>query len=299
MNPKTRTLLADAGLLYAAAIWGATFFMVKDALDHVSPLGLLGYRFLAAALLMLPILAVQKKQPFQGVTGGLVLGGFLWLIYVPQTVGLMYTTASNSGFITGLFIVFVPLFSFMFLKKLPSGIRLVAVLLALAGLWVLTGGLHDVNRGDVMTLLAAMGYAAHILLADRYMKRGADPVVLSFQQFLVLGALSMVTAPLAGVSLTVRDSSVSWVILFLAIFPTITAFLIQLVAQRFTTPVKVALIFSMEPVFAAVFAWTLGGEPFVAHRALGGVMIVCAMILSELPIGARNDDDLHPESAPH
>ncbi|NOZ13519.1 MAG: EamA family transporter [Acidobacteria bacterium] len=296
---KWKQLLSDAGLLYAAAIWGATFFMVKGVLRHVTPLALLGYRFLIAAALMVILLIFLKKNPFTEWKKGLVLGFFLWTIYVPQTIGLKFTTASNSGFITGLFIVFVPIFSFIFLKKVPSKMKLLSVALAVSGLFVLTGGLHDANFGDFLTLFAAMGYAVHILIADHYMKGGADPFTLNFQQMLVVGLLSVIAGIATGSTLACNWKAALGIIVFLAVFPTVSAFVIQLVAQRHTSPVKVAIIFSMEPVFAALFAWTLGQEKLIPYQALGGLLIVAAMVLSEIPIGHRPEDKLHPENAPH
>ena len=296
---RWKALLSDAGLLYCAAIWGATFFMVKDVLQHVSPLGLLGYRFLIAALLMLAILILLKRNPFSNWKQGLILGFFLWTIYVPQTIGLKFTTASNSGFITGLFIVFVPIFSFIFLKKIPSRMKLLSVALAVSGLFILTGGLHDANFGDFLTLFAAMGYALHILVADHYMKSGSDPFVLNFQQMLVVGVLSIFAGLSTGVSLACNWTAALGVIFFLAVFPTVSAFVIQLVAQRNTGPVKVAIVFSMEPVFAALFAWTIGNELLVPHRALGGLLIVAAMVLSEFPLGRKEEANICPEAAPH
>jgi len=248
---------------------------------------------------MLILLLFLKRNPFSDWKQGLVLGFFLWTIYVPQTIGLKFTTASNSGFITGLFIVFVPIFSFIFLKKLPSRMKLISVGLAVSGLFVLTGGLHDANFGDFLTLFAAIGYAIHILVADHYMKKGSDPFVLNFQQMLVVGLLSVFPGLSTDVSLACNWTSALGVILFLAVFPTVSAFVIQLVAQRNTGPVKVAIIFSMEPVFAALFAWTLGHELLVVHRALGGLLIVAAMVLSEFPMGRKEEANICPETAPH
>ncbi len=296
---KWKQLLSDAGLLYAAAIWGATFFMVKNVLTHVTPLGLLSYRFLIAAFIMLFLLFFLKKNPFSEWKKGIVLGFFLWTIYVPQTIGLKFTTASNSGFITGLFIVFVPIFSFIFLKKTPSKMKLLSIALAVSGLFVLTGGLHNANFGDFLTLFAAMGYAVHILIADYYMKGGANPFALNFQQMLVLGVLSLIVGIATGSSLACQWKAALGTIVFLAVFPTVSAFVIQLVAQRHTTPVKVAIIFSMEPVFAALFAWTLGQEKLIPYQAFGGLLIVTAMVLSEFPLGRKAENKLHPENAPH
>ena len=108
---KYKNYLADLGLLYASAIWGTTFFIVKDTINYIDPVTLCAYRFFLAALILLPIILKTKKLPFSNLKEGLILGVFLWFIYVAQTIGLVYTSASNAAFITGLFVVFIPIFS--------------------------------------------------------------------------------------------------------------------------------------------------------------------------------------------
>lgn len=279
MEAKKKTLLADIGLFYAAAIWGSTFFLVKNSLDNIDPVTLVAYRFLLATLFMLPF--VFRKKVFQNFKNGFFLGFLLWLLYIPQTIGLKYTTASNSGFITGLFVVFVPIFSFFMFKKNVSRQKTVSVIIAAVGLWFLTGGLKTLNMGDLLTLIAAVTYALHIIFADKYMK-DSDPYVLNFQQILTVGILSFITAILFRLPLNIGNTLP--VILFLTLFPTLSAFLIQLIAQKFTSAIKVAMIFSLEPVFAAIFAWTIGGEKFIFTSAIGGLLIVIAMVISEIPI---------------
>lgn len=283
VRSKLKTYISDLGLLYAAAVWGSTFFLVKDSLGSIDPVILVGYRFLLAALLLGLYLLCKQVNMFSNFKQGLILGVFLWLLYAPQTIGLGYTSAANSGFITGLFVVFVPLFSFLFFKQIPSFMRLFAVGLSLTGLAVLTGGLKEINIGDMLTIITAMAYAIHILFADKYVKGDLNPLVLSFQQFLTVGVLSLIAGVIFKLPFSPGNPTTLGIIAFLAIFPTLSAFVIQLVAQKFTTPVKVALIFAMEPVFAAVFAWTLGGEVFTYSQAAGGILIVAAMIISELP----------------
>ncbi|MFH2202610.1 MAG: DMT family transporter [Elusimicrobiota bacterium] len=276
-----KRLLLDLGLVYAALIWGATFFLVKGVLDHVHPVALVGWRFIISGLLMLP-LALRRRNPARHLKEGLVLGSILMLLYVTQTAGLLHTTASNSGFITGLFVFFVPLFLLLFFRRPPDKGQWAAVAVAVAGLWLLTGGLAGFNQGDVMTLFAAMAYAAHVLATDRFVRRDADAVLLAFHQFWICGAACLVLAGASGAGLRVGSPRAMWIILFLAVFPNLSAFFIQLIAQKHTPPVKVSLIFSLEPVFAALFAWTIGGEVFVGRKALGGALIVAAMILGEL-----------------
>ncbi|MFQ5499717.1 MAG: DMT family transporter [Candidatus Zixiibacteriota bacterium] len=279
---KKTTLLADAGLFYAAAIWGSTFFVVKDALSGIDPVVMVAYRFLLAGSVMLGFLLITRRLILQGLGRALFLSTILFTLYVTQTIGLKYTTASNSGFITGLFVLFVPVFMRSLFKRRPRVMEWVASAISICGLWVLTGGLVDFNRGDLLTLVAAITYALHLLLSDKYMKAGADPYVISCQQFLMVGLFSLIAAFLFDLQFTVLSASVMWIVVFLAFLPTLSAFVIQMLAQRFTSPLKVSLIFALEPVFAALFAWTLGGETPVVHRALGGLLIALALATSGL-----------------
>jgi drug/metabolite transporter (DMT)-like permease len=279
----TKKLISDAGLLYAAAIWGSTFFIVKESLKFIDPIILVGYRFIIASALVALLCVITKRPLFKNIKKGLVLGIFIWLLYIPQTIGLGITTASNSGFITGLFVAFVPIFSFLIFRKVPSLIGIIATLISLSGLWILTGGMTDINNGDLLTLLAAMTYAIHILYVDKFLQEGNDPFTLCFQQFLFVGIASLAVGGIAGLPFGWGNASTGWIVLFLAVFPTFSAFFIQVVAQKYTSPIRVSLIFAFEPVFAAIFAWTLGGEKIILHRAMGGLLIFLAMIISGLP----------------
>lgn len=288
MRPRRLpALVVDAGLLYAAAVWGASFPVVKGSLRGIGAFALVGYRFLiAGAVLGLVLLALRR--PVRPVLGpGCALGFVLWLLYASQTVGLKHTTAANSGFITGLFVVFVPMFSLLFFRRPPSAVRWAAVGVAATGLWLLTGMLQAFNFGDGLTLIAAAAYALHILLADRWVRGEADPYALSYVQFMTVAALSFAAVPLFGEGFAVGSGRTALVVLGLALIPTLSAFVIQLAAQKTTPPVKVALIFTMEPVFAALFSWTLGGETPGALQIVGGGLIVAAMVLAELPFGGN------------
>jgi len=272
--------MAFIGLIYCAAIWGATFFMVKDALRDLNPVAMVGYRFLIAAVCLLP--AVWRRGRVSALMWeGFVLALILLALYVSQTVGLLYTTASNCAFITGLFVVFVPLFLLAFQSKPLAGSQAVAVAVAVAGLWLLTGGVKGVNRGDALSLIAAATYALHILFSDRCVKAQADLLLLAFHQFWMTAALAFIACAVMRYPLAVASTRGWEVVVFLALFPTLSAFFIQLLIQKRLPPLTVSLGFSLEPVFAALFAWTLGGEKFLARGAAGGLMIVAAMILGE------------------
>lgn len=280
--------------------------MVKGVLQHIDPVVLVGYRFTAAALLIGLWLLWRRVPLWHGLRHGLFLGFILWILYVAQTIGLGITTASNSGFITGLFIVFVPLTNWLLYRRRARIRHLAAVGLSLIGLWLLTGGAGGINAGDLMTLAAAVTYAIHVIYAGRCLgERGeqrigeqVDPWVLNFQQMLTVGLLALLTAVAQGglsaggrdldlmgslsQQFAVTSSAAWWTLLFLMLFPTITAYVAQLFGQRIVSATRAALIFTMEPVFAALFAWTLGREPFLALSALGGALMVAAMLVSEI-----------------
>lgn len=268
------------GLVYCAAVWGATFYLVKDALATVDPVTMVAYRFLIAAALLAPWVW-RELRDWQALRHGALLGGFLGASYLTQTVGLKYTTAANSGFITGLFVVFVPLILWDILRRAPAPRQWCAVVIAVAGLWLLTGGLREFTVGDGLTVLTAMAYAAQVVAVDRVASR-TDPLTLAFHQFWVVGMGSLAISLVGGYPLGISTTAGVSVVVFLALVPTLSAFVIQLVAQRHIPAFTVTLIFLLEPVFAAGFAWTLGGEQVTAARFAGGALIVAAMLLGEV-----------------
>ncbi len=238
-----RKYLADLGLFYAAAIWGSTFFLVKGALDDIDPVVLVAYRFLLAGLILLAYLLLSGRSVIKDLKQGAFLALIIWTLYISQTVGLGITTASNSGFITGLFVAFVPLFLRTIFKRRPTIMEIVASAVALIGLWILTGGLTDVNTGDMLTLIAAMTYALHLLYTDKYIRSGIDPFVISCQQFLIVGLLSLIMALVFDLPLTCGSMPALATIVFLALFATLSAFIIQMLAQKIRSPLRVSLIF--------------------------------------------------------
>lgn len=274
-------LWSDIGLFYCAAIWGSTFVITKGALDSVDPVVMVGIRFLISAALLLPWV-LRKPGKARFMKQGFFLAIFLASLYLTQTCGLVYTTASNSGFITGLFIIFIPVFLFIFRRQKPTRLQVGSAVLALAGMWLLTGGVNGFNVGDALTLVAAASYSMHLIITDKYVKAEVDTLLLVFHQFWMVGVLSFGLAFLRGSSMEVASLNAWGVIIFLAAFPTLTAFFIQMLAQRHTDPFKVGIIFTLEPVFAALFAWTWGGEEFIWLKAGGGLLIVSGMIIGEL-----------------
>ncbi len=279
--------LSFLGLLISTAIWGSTFFVIKDTLHAIHPVALVAYRFSIAALLFALIAFVTKQKLWVHAKHGFILGLFIWFIYLFQTLGLQYTTASNSGFITGLFIVFVPLFGALLFKKKSTAMQIVSLGIALIGLWFLTGGLKTINIGDVLTLVTAIAIGLHILVIDKFVKEKKSVAVLGFQQSFTTAVLCFVTAIIFHLPMSIGGTQTIFPILYLAIFGNVMAQGLQLLSQKHLKALTATLLLSTEPVFAALFAWTLGNETFVAASAVGGLFVVIAIFISEIPIKAK------------
>jgi drug/metabolite transporter (DMT)-like permease len=283
---KITSSFAFIGLIVATAIWGSTFFVIKDTVANIHPVTLVAYRFALAAAIFALIVFLRKEKFWNHAKHGFILGIFVWVIYLFQTLGLQYTTASNSGFITGLFIVFVPLFGLLFFKRKPKLMQLIALGIALVGLWFLTGGLQGINVGDLLTLVTAIAIGLNILVIDKFVKEKKSVAVLSFQQFLTTAVLSFATAFLFQIPLVI-DQQAIFPIVYLAIFGSAIAQGLQLLCQRHLKALTSSLLLSTEPIFAAVFAWTLGNETFIPVSAVGGLFIVLAIFVSEIPIKSK------------
>jgi drug/metabolite transporter (DMT)-like permease len=288
---KQTNKVVELGLFLTAVTWGSTFFIIKDSVAHLSPVTLVAYRFLAAAIILGLYLTIKKQSLVTGLKYGLTLGVLLFLTYVPQAVGLKYISASNSGFITGTFVAFIPIFSLFFFKTKTTWNKWLAVIISLVGLTILTGGLSTVGYGDGITLVTAMAIALHLLLADKYVKL-KSPLVLAFQQFTCTGIASLLLAVLSHASFRPQSTTTILSVAYLTLLPSLGAYVVQFLAQKKVTAVKIALIFALEPVFAAIFSWTIGGERFVLSHALGGLLIFIAIVISELNFSKRNNQDL-------
>lgn len=281
MSEKRR---AELLLIMVTVIWGLTFSLVKETLEELQPLVFMSYRFWLAFLVMAPFCVKRIRKFDRGMfKAGAVLGVLLFASYAFQTFGLKYTTAGNAGFITGLFIVFVPLLSFIVLKHRPDLVTLVSVIVALVGLAVLSlqPGL-EVNPGDFMVLACAFLYSVHIILLDRYVKK-YDLVVLTFLQMGFL-AVANTASGAAFETFVVPTGTVVWVtIIVCGVFASAVAFYVQGYAQRILTPVRTSIILIMEPVFSVIFGIILLGESLTWRGWLGCGLIFSGMLLSEVP----------------
>lgn len=288
-SPASR-LHADLVLIGITALWGGTFVVVKDALGHADPFTFIAVRFalggVAGAVLarrhLWPITA--ERRPLYGA--GALLGAFLFLGFAFQTVGLQHTTESRSAFITGLAVVLVPLVSYGVFRRRPSLPSMVGVAIAFVGLHVLTGGLSEPSRGsnvvtgDLLTLGCAVMFSFHIALTERFAP-GKDALALVTVQLCVVALLAAVCLPFV-------QTRVSWTLpllaaaVFTGLFASTLAIGLQTWAQARTTAVRAALVFSLEPVFAASFSVVLGREQLGRRELAGGLLTILAVLVAEI-----------------
>jgi drug/metabolite transporter (DMT)-like permease len=291
---RRRMLLADSALILVCLVWGATFVVVKEALQDIRPFAFLAIRFAAAFLLLATF---YWRQIWRGgvpqLLRGAAIGLFLFLGYGTQTLGLELTTASKAGFITGLAVVLVPLLSTVLLRQAPKADNILGVILATIGLGFLTlkDSLH-INTGDLLVMMCAVSFALHILAVGHY---NADPRssagALATIQIGVTSLLAWIcTAAFERgywqeLGLAGGISGRAWgAILVTAVLATAGAFLIQNIAQRHTTPTRTALILATEPVFAALTAWVVAGEILGPRGVAGGGLVLAGMLASELEL---------------
>ena len=278
---RRSALLATLTLLAMTACWGSTFYLIHDLVDRVPVVDFLALRFLIAggAMLLLAPRAVARLSP-PARKNAVVLGGLYGVAQILQTTGLAHTSASVSGFITGMYVVFTPLLAAAVLQTRIGGLTWVAVALAVSGLGVLTLDGLSIGYGEGLTLIAAGLYAVHIIGLGAW-SRPADALGMSVLQCLVIAAICLVAAVPDGI--TLPDRSGDWLaVVYMALFAGAAALLGQTWAQAHLAPTRSAIIMSMEPVFAALFAVLLGGESVTARMLTGGALVVAAMLLVEL-----------------
>ena len=279
MNKRTR---AELSLLAITLIWGSTFVVTKFILRDAGPFLYTSLRFLLATLifgvLFFPKLRTIGKE---AVAKGAILGFLLFIGFASQTIGLLYTTASKSAFITGMMVVFTPICQLVIERKAPKFGNLLGVVLVIAGLYFLTSpeGSHF-NLGDGLTLICALSFAFYIVGLDTF-SQNCDAAHLTFIQFAVtalLAALGFVFFEDYRLVLNVQFSAG---LLYLAIFATVIALFVQARFQKDTTPTRSAVVFSVEPVVAAIVAYLVLGEHLGDYGILGAGLIMAGVITSE------------------
>jgi drug/metabolite transporter (DMT)-like permease len=275
------TRLATTLLVLVTAVWGSTFFLIRDLVVHVPPADFLAVRFGIAAVVMLAVFRRHVRAlSRRDLRVGVVLGVLYGLAQVLQTIGLQTTDASVSGFITGTYVVLTPVLGALVLRDRIGRVAWVAVGVATAGLAVLSLDGFSVGVGESVTLASAVLYAAHIVALGRW-SRPEAAVGLATVQASVIALVAGVGAVPGG--LTLPADGGQWAsLLYMALVAGAGALWAQTWAQAHMTATRAAVVMTLEPVFAAFFAVLLGGESLTTRMLVGGALVVTATYLVEL-----------------
>ncbi|KZE46800.1 hypothetical protein AV540_21045 [Brevibacillus parabrevis] len=287
--------MADITLLLIALVWGTTFLIVQQAIASLPPNTFNAVRFTVAALFLLVILLIRNRHQlaeFRGpiIRAGIILGFWLCLGYALQTVGLLYTTPSKAGFITGLSVVLVPLFSFLLLRDRIKVVAVLGVILAAAGLYLLTQNQEfSFNLGDALVFGCAICFAMQIVFTGKYAPH-FSALPLAIVQLGTVAVMSWLYAFFFEDWSRAFDPAILFIpevamgLIVTSIFATALAFLAQTALQKQTSSTRVALIFALEPVFAALTSYIFIHEVLNGRQLTGCLMIFTGMILAEMPI---------------
>ncbi|MDK1374981.1 MULTISPECIES: DMT family transporter [unclassified Sinorhizobium] len=281
-------LQANLFLLFSGAIWGAGFVAQSTAMEAIGPLWFIGLRFAIATIVALPLAVVEgrlakKPLPQKSIRNFVVIGLALFGGAVTQQFGLLTTSVTNSGFLTGLYVVFVPILTVVFLRRKPHWVIWPGALLASFGIFLLSGGaLSSLNGGDLLTIVCALFWASQMLLVGIFASDTGRPMLLSMVQFAVCAVLGCLLAAFSEpLSLGVIEDALPQ-ILYAGIFSSGVAFICQVVGQRYTTAPQAAIFLSSEALFAALFGVLLLGEVITPIGYLGCAVIFVAMLAVEL-----------------
>ncbi|MBI4850885.1 MAG: EamA family transporter [Acidobacteria bacterium] len=294
----------DLVLVGVTFIWGSTFFMAKEVVSQVPPINYLSTRFLIASLLLIAI-SYKQKLDVKSIKGGIVLGSMLYGGFLFQAAGLIYTSASKSGFVTGVTVIIVPFFSYFISRSKIISEHLLAIFLATIGFTIITlpGKNEPINIGDILTLIGTIFWAFHIVFTGVWTQRVPSKPLLLGQivTAAILFNLSKICFPILAVSFPILNklsilANNSWPfdsfkmilqLVYLGTIATILTIFAQTFAQKYVTATRAAIIFSLEPAFASIMAYIFAGEKITWRTIVGGILIIIAIIISEIKIFSR------------
>lgn len=296
LHSMNNRVAAGIGLLLIALVWGSTFGLTKISLADIDPMLFLFIRFSAATVCLVPAYLIRRAAPVhdqhwspsrglrESIGPGILLGSVYAVGYIAQTEGLRFTSATTSGFITGMNVIFVAVLFSLINRRLPTRPCRMGVLLATAGLLTITvTGPLTLARGDAITLVCAVFFALHIVATERYAK-SVDPVAVALVQTALISIVTLVLCLIRGVPISLRGVPATALLsaLYCGVLATSAAIVVQTVAQRVASSIETAIAYSMEPVFAAVFASAFFGEEPSLRVIIGGAMILSGMVTVSL-----------------
>lgn len=281
MNSR-KSLYADLCLFLVAIIWGSGFIFTKTTLDSMTPYYLTTFRFVIPTI-MLSIIFFKKLKNIrkEDIKAGIIIGLCLFGGFATQTVGLNYTTASKQAFITATNVVMVPFIYWIMSKKRPDSYDVVAAFICLLGIGILSIEKSlTIGYGDFLTLICAVFFAFHICTVGHFAK-DKDPIILTIIQLGTVSILSLIFALLFEPKIVQVQREAVFSIFYLGIFSTLVAFLIQTIAQKYTSSTHTAIILSFEAVFGSIFSIIFLKEPFTIRFLIGCLSILLSVITSE------------------
>jgi drug/metabolite transporter (DMT)-like permease len=280
--------LATIALVVTTILWGSTFILTKNITQSMPVFFYMGFRFLFSALAFLPY--VRRFKTFTKHHFKISLGGALlyFLSLAAQTYGLQYTTASKAGFLTGLGVILVPIFLAMFYKKKIQKKIWFGCIFALIGIYILSfTGVESYSIGDPLILICAVFYAFYIIFMDKHVKE-IDPVLFSAAQLFLMALISFGTSFLVEDMgnllryelITILSLPNLLILIYLGVIATSLTFLFTIYGQNNLPPTRVALIFALEPVFATIFGYFIGGELLSRQFLIGSILIFLGILIS-------------------
>jgi drug/metabolite transporter (DMT)-like permease len=283
-------MIASAALVGVTAVWGYTFLVVQDAVARMPVMDFLAWRFLVASVVMIALRPtclrnVTRRELLRGMGLGTILG----LGYIAQTYGLRYTSVATSGFITGMFVVLTPVMSWMLLRRKTSRNTWMVIALATVGLALLSLNGWSVGIGELLTLGCAIFFAIHIVGLGEWSSQ-YEPYAFSLLQIGAVAVISLIAATPEGIALP-PNPEVWGVVGITGVLATAVAFFVQTWAQSLVSATRAAVVMTMEPVFAGLFAVVIGGNRLTLRTIVGAACVLAAMFVINLKSG-RSDTRL-------
>ncbi|PAE44581.1 DMT family transporter [Bacillus sp. 7884-1] len=274
--------MGEIALTITAIIWGSGFVASSISLEYFTPYQILAGRFLIGAIVLTVIFHKKLKNINKStMIKGAVLGIFLYLAFALQTVGLQFTTPSKNAFLTAVNVVIVPFIAFVIYKRKIDMYELMGAILAMVGVGILSLKLSaEINIGDLLTLGCAFGFAFHIFFTAKYVK-DSDPVTLTLIQMMTAAIIGVIVVLFRGETSFVIEKEGMFSLLYLGIFSTTIAYLLQTVAQKMITETKAAIILSTESFWGMVFSVAILDEAMTIKMVIGAILILTAIIISE------------------
>lgn len=295
MTDKSKIILSSVGLVITAAIWGFAFVIVKDSLNDVGPVWMMAFRFTIASILF-SIVFVKKFSKLNKTTlfHGALLGFWIFAAYAFQTIGCNYTTAGKNAFLTTIYVILVPLIAWPVYKRRPKWYVALAAILSITGIGLLAlqkgeDSILSMNVGDVLTLICGIFYAVHIVCVEKF-NISEDPILLTCLQFIFSAIFSWMMAPVYDGAMPVhvfKDSHVILNMMYLGVFSTMIAFMLQNIGLKFVPGPLASLFMSLESVFGVLFSAICLGEKLTGRMYLGCVLIFAAIVIAEVLPGLK------------